>query len=135
MTTTPDNNTNTTTSVINIRHDPSQLQQPNTVRIDRRTKWGNPFVIGLDGDRAEVIQKYRKMLHDKRLAGTLAIDELANLKGKQLACWCKPAACHGDVLASAAEWAHRKINEQQSTKPLPTTTTPASLSHEAELSQ
>ena len=35
------------------------------VRIDRTTKWGNPFRVGADGDRDEVIEKYRRWLWRK----------------------------------------------------------------------
>lgn len=65
------------------------------VRIDRESKWGNPFHIGKDGTRSEVIDKYRRWLHlQPQLMGSLS-----ELKDKRLGCWCKPKACHGDVLA------------------------------------
>lgn len=71
------------------------------VRIDRRTKWGNPFKIGKDGSRADVIAKYRGwILHG---AGQHLLDDLHELKGKRLGCHCAPAACHGDVLAELAD--------------------------------
>ncbi len=68
------------------------------VYIGRPSKWGNPFTIGKDGDREEVIRKYIDWLESqpKLLA---AIHEL---KGKVLGCWCSPNACHGDVLAEIA---------------------------------
>lgn len=28
---------------------------PNTVKVDRATRWGNPFVIGVDGDQARCV--------------------------------------------------------------------------------
>ncbi len=65
----------------------------------RRSKWANPFKIGLDATRAEVIAKYRTYL----LARPELLAEIGTLKGKRLGCWCKPAACHGDVLAELAE--------------------------------
>jgi hypothetical protein len=69
------------------------------VYIGRPSKWGNPFVIGRDGNRDEVIEKYRKwILGNKELMG-----DLNELCGKTLACWCKPHACHGDVLAELCE--------------------------------
>lgn len=65
-------------------------------------KWGNPFTIGKDGTREEVIQKYREwiMLTQPELFGQIAIE----LKDKRLGCWCKPLPCHGDVLAELANW-------------------------------
>ena len=32
--------------VINMRHDRAALNAPDVVRIDRKTRWGNPYVIG-----------------------------------------------------------------------------------------
>ena len=66
------------------------------VYIGRPSKWGNPFVLGKDGTREEVIQKYEIYLKkNKRL-----LKDLPELKGKTLGCWCKPQSCHGDVLAN-----------------------------------
>lgn len=64
------------------------------VYVGRPTKWGNPFVIGRDGSRSEVIAKYERWL-DSQPALVAALPEL---KGKRLGCWCAPAACHADVL-------------------------------------
>jgi len=64
------------------------------VYIGRPSKWGNPFEIGKDGTRKEVVEKYRKyILENKEL-----MNDLYELEGKVLGCWCKPAECHGDVL-------------------------------------
>lgn len=69
--------------------------------IGRPSKWGNPFAVGIDGTRNEVIQKYREwiMTQPELLAA------LPELRGKVIGCWCKPAACHGDVLKELAEGA------------------------------
>ena len=72
---------------------------PYDVYIGRPSRWGNPFVIGKDGTRADVIAKYQAYVQaDPRL-----MRDLAELRGKTLGCWCKPAACHGDVLALLAD--------------------------------
>lgn len=74
-------------------------KEPYDVMIDRTTKWGNPFTIGEDGTRKEVIEKYRKwLLNNKEL-----LKCLPELRGKILGCWCKPNACHGDVLLELLE--------------------------------
>lgn len=75
-------------------------QHGHLVRVDRKTMWGNPFVIPDDGDRDQVIAKYRKyyLPHKPALLSTVG-----ELKGLALACWCAPAACHGDVLAAMAD--------------------------------
>lgn len=70
------------------------------VYIGRPTKWGNPFLIGKDGDREEVVRKYREWL----LTQPQLIEDARNeLRGKVLACWCSPQACHGDVLSEFAD--------------------------------
>ena len=56
------------------------------VRIDRRTRWGNPFVIGRHGSREEVIERYRAWLWRKVKSGGISLAELAALNGKTLAC-------------------------------------------------
>jgi hypothetical protein len=69
---------------------------PNTVYVGRPTKWGNPYKIGVDGNREEVIAKYREWLKRKLEEDPTFLDPL---KGKDLACWCplnKP--CHADVI-------------------------------------
>jgi len=75
-------------------------KEPFDVYIGRGSKWGNPFTIGKDGTRTEVIEKYRKYIwHNTELYE----DIFNELKGKILGCWCKPKACHGDVLAKIAD--------------------------------
>lgn len=69
------------------------------VRIDRATKWGNPFRIGADGDRATVIAKYAAWVRDQ----PALMAALPELRGKTLGCWCAPLLCHGDVLARLAD--------------------------------
>lgn len=68
------------------------------VYIGRGSKWGNPFVIGRDGDRATVIAKYERYLRSRHDL-LRALDEL---RGKDLVCFCAPLACHGDLLLQLA---------------------------------
>ena len=68
------------------------------VYIGRPSKWGNPFHVP-PYERGEAVEKYREwMLTQPRL-----LKDLHELKGKVLGCWCKPRACHGDVLAELAD--------------------------------
>ena len=87
------------------------------VRIDRRTRWGNPFVIGRHGSREEVIERYRAWLWRKVKSGGISLSELAALNGKTLACHCHPLPCHGDVLAKAASWAHARLAADRTWQP------------------
>lgn len=68
------------------------------IYIGRPSKWGNPFKVGKDGTRKEVIEKYRAWILDQ----PDLMNSLPELEGKILGCWCKPKACHGDILADLA---------------------------------
>lgn len=70
------------------------------LRIDRQSIWGNPFVMGEDGSRDEVINNYREHYLPFKY-GLLA--RVGDLEGKALACWCAPQPCHGDVLLEQLE--------------------------------
>lgn len=70
----------------------------NAVYIGRPGKWGNPFVIGRDGSREQVIAKFRDYL----LRSPRLMADLHELRGRDLVCWCAPCACHGDVLVELA---------------------------------
>lgn len=75
-------------------------KEPFDVYIGRPSKWGNPFKIGKDGLREDVIAKYRQWI----LANPELIAKLpSELKGRTLGCWCRPNSCHGDVLAELAD--------------------------------
>jgi len=56
--------------------------------------WGNPFVIGQDGTREEVVAKYSPWI----LKQPEIIKNLYLLKGKTLGCWCNVSPCHGHVI-------------------------------------
>jgi hypothetical protein len=78
--------------VLNKRH----LRGPisDAVYIGRPSLWGNPFAIGRDGTRDEVITKFEAWIVGK----PALMARLPELKGKRLICWCAPLPCHGDVL-------------------------------------
>lgn len=67
----------------------------NAVYIGRGSPWGNPYVIGKDGDRTIVIMKFIRYAFERQ---SMEPAWLAPLKNKNLVCFCKPLACHGDVL-------------------------------------
>jgi hypothetical protein len=90
------------TRVVNV------LKEEYDILIDRTTIWGNPFKIGKDGTRDEVIEKYQMWLEGsdfkdfKQEERRMILDNISDLRGKTLGCWCKPKGCHGDILASKA---------------------------------
>jgi hypothetical protein len=69
------------------------------VSIGRPGIWGNPFVIGRDGTREEVIAKHARWIRTR----PDLLKRLPELRGRRLACFCKPLACHGDTLAKLAD--------------------------------
>jgi len=78
------------------------------ILIDRTTKWGNPYIMGKDGNRDEVCDKHEKwlmqwVLHKKEiiirgLSNKWVIEHLDELEGLIIACHCYPKRCHGDTL-------------------------------------
>ena len=64
------------------------------VYIGRNSKWGNPFKIGIDGTREDVIEQYRDWIQTQ----SHLLNSLEELRGKTLGCFCSPQACHGDIL-------------------------------------
>ena len=90
--------------IVNLKREPDAVAN-GAVRIDRRTPWGNPFAVGRDGSRRQVIARYRADLWRRIRAGETAVEAVAALHGRDLACHCAPLPCHGQVLARAAAWA------------------------------
>jgi hypothetical protein len=75
---------------------------PDTVKVDRSTRFGNPFHLGKDGDRAEIVRLFREHLARPEQAAHVA-DIKATLRGRNLACWCPlDGPCHADVLLDVA---------------------------------
>ena len=87
--------------------------------------WANPFKIGRDGTRDDVLCKYEKLLRDKLYtndvnkatdAASTYKEDLLKLDGKILGCWCKPEPCHGDVLLKLIEELKQEQNQKQKQK-------------------
>lgn len=91
------------------RQHPWRAQFPDAVRVDRSTRWGNPFTVEEYGSRAAAVAAYRAALLAGRLPGigkhppVTVADVRAELAGRDLACWCPPdQPCHVDVLLDVA---------------------------------
>ena len=65
----------------------------------QKSIWANPFKLGKDGTGEEVLKKYREHV----LSKPELLKKIPELRGKTLACWCKPGPCHGDVLIELLE--------------------------------
>ena len=86
---------------------------PNTVKVARPGKWGNPHIVGQHGDAKTCVSKFRAGLFQYRNNGGSLVefcadvivltDIVKSLRGKNLACWCKLGEpCHADVLLELA---------------------------------
>ena len=64
---------------------------------DTDVYFGNPFEIGKNGTREDVIQKFRDYFNDRIVKDIEFKRRVLELNGKRLGCFCKPLACHGDV--------------------------------------
>lgn len=91
---------------------------PGAVKVDRSTRWGNPFAPGQTGpmgrtpiDREGAVGFFRAMLADPELraAARYPID-LSELRGRDLACWCAlDQPCHADILIEMANAPEREV--------------------------
>ena len=68
------------------------------VYIGRPSKFGNPFHIGIDGNRRQVLEKFREYAINRFATDLEWRKAVQSLKGKRLGCWCAPSSCHGDIL-------------------------------------
>lgn len=88
---------------------------PNTIKVDRSTPWGNVFIAGDHGTRAECVQLLQDMLDGHgRITSGVPIEEqrayrayvkehIHTLRGFNLACWCGVGTpCHRDILIELA---------------------------------
>ena len=96
-------------AILNWHHDG---RPRSAVSIMRPSKFGNPYMIGRDGDRKAVIALYAEWLISQLRRGEITVEALAALHGRDLLCCCKPLPCHGEVLEIAAAWAHETLTRR-----------------------
>lgn len=94
------------TEVVNIYHlEENWRDNPDYVYIGRAGKgfsgeYGNPFVVGTDGTREEVLVKYTEYFYSRITdQNDPFFWRIKELRDKKLVCFCKPKVCHGDVIA------------------------------------
>ena len=90
------------TKVVNIFKDPYD------VYIGREGKgqdgyFGNPFPLKKGEPRGSTLEKYKEYFHNKMLNDAEFKERILSLKGKTLGCFCKPNACHGDIIKEYLE--------------------------------
>lgn len=111
---------------IQLRRTKGWKMPPNTVKVDRSTRWGNPFLwtefyrpghntraVAL----SEAVRRFRAAVagfrsngsfcppiaHPDSYIGRIITDAPTALRGKNLACWCPlDQPCHADVLLEIA---------------------------------
>lgn len=104
---------------VNVRH--VNMKDEDIVYVGRdwaghkNTGWGNPFYLA-NNARGSTLEKYRKYLTENKAL----MARLPELKGKRLACWCKPQACHADILAELVN----ALEQEQEPEALPVTEEP-----------
>lgn len=94
---------------VQLRRAKGWRMPPNTVKVDRTTMWGNPWTVPGDfPDASGAVRRFGASLsnepapHPESHMGRIKA-RLPELRGKNLACWCKPGgACHADVLLQLA---------------------------------
>lgn len=83
------------------------------------SKYANPFPVRNEEDRSMVVQKYQSWLAQEIHQGRITREELAELHGKDLVCYCAPKLCHGHVLRAAILWAVKELAVIRPTRPSP----------------
>ncbi len=73
------------------------IGRQNRFQRRKRSLWANPYKLGKDGNRPEIMALYRDYIKSRIKEDPETFD-LSKLKGKRLVCWCTPELCHGDVL-------------------------------------
>ena len=87
------------------------------VVVDRTSRFGNPYIVGVHGDAQKCVDLYRSAMgglidntkppHPPVVGVIKAQDNLRTyghlLRGKDMVCWCGPdQPCHADVLLEIA---------------------------------
>lgn len=74
---------------------------PEAIYIGRPSIYGNPFVLTKEEDRDAVLERYHDWFYEKVESDPEFRNRILELRGHDLACWCAPRKCHGDVII---EW-------------------------------
>lgn len=76
-----------------------------------KSKWANPYPVKTYG-LEESLKLYEKHVRESYL-----YNDLEELEGKTLGCWCKPNDCHGDILIKLLEEKKRPKIEKKEEAP------------------
>ena len=89
----------TRTRVVNVKAEECDVYIGRAMPGRAGSLFGNPYRIGPDGTRAEVLAKHREWARNN----PELLAQLETLRGKRLGCWCKPQDCHGDFYVELLE--------------------------------
>merc|ERR1712004_38006 len=92
------------TSIVRIKRQNGRITQDCDIYIGRanflggwnlkKSIWANPFKVKDYNSNEEACRLYEEYIRKN----DELMSRLGELEGKVLGCWCKPMACHGDVL-------------------------------------
>lgn len=91
------------TRVVNVKHEECDVYIGRAMPGFKAGIFRNNFRSGVDGTRSEVIAMFREDILNRLKTDPELRAELEKLRGKRIGCWCKPRACHGDVLLEILE--------------------------------
>lgn len=78
----------------------------------KQSKFANPYKLSKDEPRGATIARYRVWLWSQIRSGKITLQDLLDLDGKDLVCFCKQpnkeVACHCDVILAAVQWAKKQ---------------------------
>lgn len=87
------------TTVVNIKHMPYEVYIGRAGR-GQDGYFGNPFRLAAGKTRGTTLDDYSKYFYNKLNTDPEFKRKIHELKGKVLGCFCKPYACHGDIIAN-----------------------------------
>lgn len=61
--------------------------------------FGNPFKLEKGQDRGSTLDRYREYFYKRIENDPIFKSRILELKNKRLGCFCKPNACHGDIIS------------------------------------
>jgi hypothetical protein len=89
------------TRVVNIRREKADVY----IGRGRGSIFGNPYRIANESDRDEIIRQFERYFLERIERDETFRQAVIKLQGKSLGCFCKPAKCHGDIIA---DWLDRQ---------------------------
>lgn len=93
------------TTIVNVKNSRCDIY------CGRPSIFSNPYKIGRDGTRNEVIEKYKNFFEKKIRGDETFREKILSLKGKKLGCYCYPLRCHLEVIVKYLDGDMLKLEE------------------------